>query len=721
MQILKEPPSLRNYLTPKPAGCYLQISLISEKQEILEKSDFPFLEATQSDPLQRLIKGKFITEAYSEICEVFLLVQRDHYFLKKDELWPITNSSIDQSWQKALSNHWQKASSIFLSNPVNEKNELIGPWEPLFFCKKQKLFFPNLCPFCGKVWHICQEDDLLAEFKLPAYSQSLERYLYCPSCFKQGKIEFFTYASNHGHPHYVKDRFALISALANLFPLAMADDLFPCKICSYQGECFGGKNLAQIRISPFSFYPFYMHIFKAGSLNAQDFVCLLGGAKEKELQEELQVKKELGRRESLKSFFREKDQQANHLFSNKDNFFAEVLYLKLAFLHVLIQKIWAENNFANHPELRLSLDRIWVDLPSAPGLLPTFWNFQIEIMDVPHSMVACPFSDLLSAGTFYFLGQLWFYTLLVNKIQKVSQVYPALGKARETISKEESFSFVEFSPVFRPENIFWNPEGQKVPTNFHPFWEEALKLGWSLLMWSLVEKSTWSAENFLAKLNELREGIKDYIFQVKVTETKAAKFEDIAIKENIALSRIIEKLIDDWMSVEHFPGEEAMETVILTPGQFKKEVVSPRRAEETPETVIIPQKEDEQSRRPKTPELEEEAIQTVILRPDSKPAEKPSISSIRPEGEEVAQTVIITPQTQQPDVLVQETLIISPPPKLGEERKKLSAERFVKEEIAEIGPAESKEREERKKDLLSETVIIQPKRTSEKGRYGGKK
>ncbi len=76
-------------------------------------------------------------------------------------------------------------------------------------------------------------------------------------------------------------------------------------------------------------------------------------------------------------------------------------------------------------------------------------------------------------------------------------------------------------------------------------------------------------------------GLKIY-FQVKVTETKAAKFEDIAIKENIALSRIIEKLIDDWMSVEHFPGEEAMETVILTPGQFKKEVVSPRRDRRDP-------------------------------------------------------------------------------------------------------------------------------------------
>lgn len=711
MQIFKESPSLRNYLIPKPGSCFLQISLISDNQEILEKASFPFLEATQSDPLQRLIKGKFITEAYSEIREVFLLVQRDHYLLKKDELWPITNSSIDQSWQRALIDHWQRASSIFLSNPMEEKNELIGLWEPLFFCKKQKLFFPNLCPSCGKTWQLCQEDDLLAEFKLPSYSQSLERFLYCPSCFKQGKVEFFTYSANHAYPQYVKDRFALISTLADLFSLPIADDLFPCKSCAHQVECFGDKNLAPTRLTPFSFYPFYMIIFKAGSLNAQDFLSLLGGAEEKELQENLQLKQEMGRRESLQSFFREEDQQANHLFANKDNFFGEILYLKLTFLQAVMQKLGAGKNFFHHPELRLSLDRIWVDLPSSPSLLPTFWNFQVEIMDVPYSISVSPFSDRLSTEVFYFLGQLWFYTLLVNKKQKVSQVYSALGKAREIVPKGESFSFVEFSPVFRPENIFWNPDGQKVSPPFLPLWEEALRLGWFWLMWSLPEKSALAPENLLEKLKTLREEIKDYIFQVKVSETKAASF-----KEDVAISQILKKLLAEWTKAEHLPAEETMETVILTPEQFKREVVSPSRTDEAPETVIISKEDYEQSRLSRVPELEAEAIQTVILRPESKPPEKP-FPSARPEDGEVAQTVIITPQAQQPDDLAQETVIISPAPKMGEERKKTSAEKFAQEETAETSPARSKDKE----DLLSETVIIQPKRTSEKGRYGGKK
>ncbi|MGB9698770.1 MAG: hypothetical protein ACPL5I_05235 [Thermodesulfobacteriota bacterium] len=714
MQIFKEYPSLRNFLNPLPGGCFLQISLISDNQEILEKSNFPFLEATHSDPWHRLIKGKFITEAYSEIQEVFLLIPRDNYLLKKDELWPITNSSIDQNWQRALLKHWQEKSSIFLSNPIDEKKELLSPWEPLIFCKKQKIFFPNLCPHCGKVLHLCREDDLLSEYNLPSYSQTLERYLYCPSCSKQGKMEFFTYASNHAHPH-VKDRLALMDGLGNLLSLELKEDIFPCKICQYQGECFGVKNLVRERITPFSFYPFYMLIFKARSLNAQDFISLLGGAEEKELHAELQLKQEWGRRESLKSFFQNKDQHAHHLFgNNKDNFFIEVLYLKLTFLHGVIQKLWGENSPLPYPEIGLSLDRIWVDLP-APGLLPTFWDFQVEIIDLPPAFPLSPFSNLPSTETFYFLGQLWFYTLLANKRQKISQVYSALGKAREIILKAESFSFVEISPAFWPENIFWNPDGPKVPASFVPLWEESLKLGWSLLSLSLPEKSTLSSENFLNKLGKLREEIKNHLFQLKGPEPKAT-----SSREDATISQILKKLLAEWTKAAQLPAEEAMETLILTPGLFKKEVTPPTVADETPETVIVSQEDYQKTKPSAAPELEE-AIQTVILRPESKRPEKPAIPAAQSADEEVAQTVILGAQSPPPDDLGAETVIITPPSKTASERKKTYAEKLGQEEIPEIAPARREEQDEIKEDLLSETVIIQPKKTSEKGRYGGKK
>ncbi len=716
MQKFKEFPSLKPYLTPTPGSCFLQISLISANEPILEKSSFPFIEVTQSDPLHRLLKGQFISGAYSEIQKVFLLIQRDNYLFKRDELSPLTNLTIEQSWQRALHKHWQAKSSIFLANPIGEKNEIIGPWAPLLFCKKQKAFFPNLCPRCGKDLELCREDDLLAEYKLAAYSSSLERYLYCPSCFKEGEKEFFTYTSDQGDPPYVKDRFALLGALVNLFSLEINENLFPCCVCPEQLECFGGRNLGPTRLTFFSFYPFYMLIFKAQCLNAQDFIILLGGAQEGELQEELKLKREIGRAESLKPFFQDRTQQANHIFIGQDNFFGEVLLLKLAFLCGVMQKLWGKNNFFGEAELRYSLERIWVDLPSANKLLPTFWNFQVEIIDLPNSFPLGSFSNLLATESFYFLGQLWFYTLLANKKQKVYQVYSALEKVKEVIPTAETFSFADFSPVFKPKNIFWNPEGHQVPAHFVTLWEEALRLGWSLLRWSWQEKSVFSPEKFLAELVDLKEKVKDHLFQVKMAQARSVPFE-----EDGALSRILKNILAEWVRVEGVSGAEATETVILTPGKEKQEIPSPASVLEPAETVIITKEEYKASRPPAAPDLTEEVIQTVILRPEPKKQEKPSAPSGRGESEEAVETVIIKPQVSPAEDLGAETVIISPPAKHRGAQQKPPAEKLPKEETEETVTSMRAEKEEIEADLLSETVIIQPKRTSEKGKYGGKK
>ncbi len=716
MQKLKEFPSLKTYLTPTPESCFLQISLISDNQPILEKSSFPFLEVTQSDPLHRLIKGQFVSEAYSEIQKVFLLIQRDNYLFKRDELSPLTNLTIEQSWQRALRKHWQAKSSIFLAPPIVENNEIIGPWAPLLFCKKQKLFFPNLCPRCGKVLELCREDVLLAEYKLAAYSSSLERYLYCPSCFKEGEKEFFTYASNHGDPPYVKDRFALFDTLVNLLASEINKDLFPCHVCREQLECFGAKNLGPSRLTPFSFYPFYMLIFKAQCLNAQDFILLLGGAQEEELREELRLKREVGRAESLKSFLQDKTQQTNHIFIGQDNFFGEVLLLKLAFLYGVMQKLWGKNDSFNEAELRYSLERIWVDLPSANGLLPTFWNFQVEIIDLPNSFSLGSFANLRANESFYFLGQLWFYTLLTNKNQKVYQVYAALEKAKEVFPKAETFSFADFSPVFKPQNIFWNPEDQRVPAHFLNLWEEALRLGWSLLRWSWQEKAVFCPEKFLAELVKLKEKVKDHLFQFKVVQVRPASGE-----EDVALSRILKNILAEWTRAESISGAEVTETVILAPGKEKREITSPASALEPAETVIITQEDYKPSQPPATPDLTEEAFQTVILRPEPKKQEKLSAPSARGAEEEAVETVILKPQTSPTEDLGAETVIISPPAKPSGAPRRPPAEKLPKEETEKTGNSMRAEKEEIEADLLSETVIIQPKRTSEKGKYGGKK
>ena len=115
-------PSLWTYLNPNENIFPLKIPLTTEDPSTLEKISFPFIVLTDSDPLTRLLEAKFITDAGSEIKKVFLLIQRDQYFLTKDDLWPLNNQDIDYSWQKAFSFHSPKGRWFFhYSSPSQPK------------------------------------------------------------------------------------------------------------------------------------------------------------------------------------------------------------------------------------------------------------------------------------------------------------------------------------------------------------------------------------------------------------------------------------------------------------------------------------------------------------------------------------------------------------------------------------------------------------------------
>lgn len=713
MDRLKRNPSLSNYLDLALQSCTLQISLISENEDILEKSNFPFLEAAQIDPWHRLLKGKFITEASSEIREVFLLTQRDKYLTLPDELWPLTNKDIDLAWQKALKFYWQEKRDgcIFLFSPEDEYGEVSPAWAPTFFCKKEKIFFPILCPQCGMVLQLCQEDSVLSEAGLPLYSHSLERYLYCPNCWRDGRREFFSYDLEQVQSPFLNDRFALIKELAILFSTGISKDLFPCSGCCQQSACFGAENLALSRITPFSFYPFYMLIFKAMSLNAQDFIPLLGGATWPELKEQIPRPHEIGRKTSLESLFQGRSQEKYHLFASQENFFGEVLYLKLSFLNEVVRQLFMGNNFFNHPQLRLSLAHIWVDLAYPQSLLPAFWNFQVSIMPLPESWLPSSLPKLPESETYYFLGQLWFYTLLVNKQQSISQVYSALPKAQEVISSSPSFSEHNLSPVFGPANIFWNPENKKIPPHLLPFWQKALELGWVLLMFSWDRKYPLNKESFLEELSQLREEVKAHIFRVSPIFEKRSFFQ-----EDKAIGEILQRILSRW-EIGKEPGIEAVETVLLTPEKVEKEKGPQFVSEEAPETVIIPPKEKEKRLPSQREEQEEEVAQTIILYPHAPSKEKPFAPPPQaPLREEIAETVILKPSSPKED-LPPETVLISPAPKAKRE-----AEKDTLEELSgETKGAETESRAGKEEDFLSETVIIQPSKKPDKGKHGAKK
>jgi hypothetical protein len=653
--------SLRPYLDPVGAHFCLKFPLIAEDASILEKSLFPFVVISDSDPLNRLIEARFVTDAGHEFKKVFLLVQRDQCRLANDDLWPMNNHDIEQSWQKAFSlysRESQKRSAIALAHQMDHAGG-ITPLHSLFFCKKRQVFFHPPCPHCGLPLHQCYDDALLSSLGFQSYSASLKRYLFCPSCFaSKGISDFYVYELEGSDPSTLKNRWDLIKGFGLLLDKKERVDHFPCLECPDKGDCYGAAGAVVSRIAPFSFYPFYMLIFEAMSLNALDFLSLISGAPFEELEARLRAKGELGRIGCLNEVKQDRLVKAPFLFDRDERYFVEVLYLKLSFLGELIRFVFSSDQDAyKHPDLRLSLDRIWVSLPEHDGLLPFFWDFNVTVMDImrnPHEATSFPKAP--PSYGLHFLSLVWFYALLVNSKQDIAQVYRSIGEAIDKLDSDGQSSFKNIIAegsieTFLPDNIFWSPEGKTLPENWNTLWERSLSLGWSLLRATLYYDSEWSKEEFSQQLEALREEVKKSLFQ-----ERSGYVRDAYPSEAKEIYTILTTIVDKWRSrIEVEKEEELAETVVMSPGDFQKETAIPevkveeRREEALAETVVLSREDFQKKAGAPTVEeakKEEELAETVVLSPGGF-AEKvaaPDVKGKEAGEEELAETVVIAPQ-----------------------------------------------------------------------------
>jgi len=633
-------PSLLPYLEFTDTKFRLNFPLISQDGSILEKSPFPFLIISESDPFARLIEARFVTDAGSEIKRVFLLLQKDEYHLTRDELRPFNNQDIDQCWQKAFlfySRKNQDGSAIILADQIGEDGGLIS-LQSLFFCKSKRIFFHPPCPVCGLPLQQCYDDDILTSLGFQRYSASLKRYLFCPSCFgSTGKSDFYVFSLESSDHSALKDRWDLIKDFGRLTEVRNRLNRFPCIDCSSRQECYGSDCLAVSRIVPISFYPFYMLIFEAGSVNVYDFLSLISGASFDDLESRLSEKQESGRINCLKALKRNSLATTPFFFEKNKKYFLEVLYLKLSFLGEFVQTIFSR---IDDPGLDLSIDRIWINLADQSDLLPFFWNFKLNFIDIGGNAVKPPFlPKLFPYSSPHFLGIIWFYTLLVNKKQDVSEVYVTLEKKIEKIVSNDDDSLENFlkngaDSAFSPENIFWIPDGKSVSQDWVSLWEKSIGLGWSLLKiglrTGLMENSKWSKDKFQQELENLRKEVKDKLFSHELNFVQAEP-----APENKAISDILAKIMEKWSigleaqkdelektvaistaGRERFDNTNVVsedeygleETVILSPDDFRKEKSPSVQADK--DDIPATKGADE-------PEENDFISETVILYPDN--------------------------------------------------------------------------------------------------------
>jgi len=684
-------PSLLPYLDAGNGRFYIKFSLVSQDEIVLEKTALPFLVIEDTDPLAHLIEAQFLTDAESELKKAFILIQRNQYLLARDALWPVTNLDVENCWQKAFSFYVEEKQDRFLvllKNQINEKGRLTL-LQPLFLCKFKNIFFHPPCPRCGLSLEQCEDDDLLISSGLRPYSRSLKRYLFCPSCASAGTGNFYVYEADHADPPGLKDRYTLIKEFGLLDRGSHPASQFPCSECQQNHECYGPGNAVLSRVVPLSFYPFYMLVFEAMSVNAVDFLSLISGAQFDELETHLAARRELGRINCLKAV-RQNDSMMTPLFYDRsERHFLEILYLKLSFLGEVFKSLLGSTDLFKHPDLRVSIDRIWVKFAYHGSLLPFFWNFRIQFIDIIRPLLeGQPHQKLPSQSFLYFLGLVWFYSLLVNKKQDISMISQTLKEAAD-----HSFSDPDFQPenfikerlgtTFSPANTFWDPDDKTVPTSWYHIWEKSLALGWNLLGMGFQYQPHWSQEAFWQQFLSLREGVKETLFQGESIEPSLKyPLEQVVPREDEVIHDILVRIRNKWQSTAKPEKEEFPDTVILSvTGSAKRPVSPPLQQEEAlKETVIINPECLKERSGPASVKEEAELGKTVILSAGDEQEEKVTAPLQRgKEAEDIPDTVIISTQGIKK----------SDPEKKGGKKP---------EEI----------------DLMTETIILGPQRTEDR-------
>ncbi|MBP1712882.1 MAG: hypothetical protein H6Q42_1085, partial [Deltaproteobacteria bacterium] len=364
----------------------------------------------------------------------------------------------------------------------------------------------------------------------------------------------------------------------------------------------------------------------------------------------------------------------------------------LSFLEGLVRNISSRGGFRAHPDLRLDLDRIWVKLANPGSLLPFYWNFQVDLIEPagihPEST---PFLPSPNSKFLYFLGCLWFYTLLVNKKQNITEIYQALAKVLEQppAGPDSPFSSPGNSvPVFLPENIFWDPGARKPARKWDPLWEKSLGLGLALLRSSLGSNPSWQEEDFLNRLGSLRQEVRESLFASEPVESK----HEIPF-ENEALVKILSGILQKWQKKPAPKEGDLTETMIIPSGKTERPVPS---GDESIETVVLSTRGE--GRRDSA---KEDLEKTVILSREGLNREPAKSNPQNISIENTTLTVVISPHDADPSGSFSQF-----------SRKNLGALR--ENDPVTGGKRREKPREEQEGDFLSQTVILKAKTTKER-------
>jgi hypothetical protein len=677
-------PSLLPYLASENAGIGLKLT-DAAASECVESSPgrFPFRVISDASPLTRVLKADIVTSDGGTLASLFLLLQRDTYRYRPNAFWPLTNPDIEASWQRAYASR----PGMPLSAPPGADGRRL-PFHPLFFCSYRGHYFHPPCPRCGGPLMLCTDDALLSAQGLSAYQSSLRRYLYCPSCppEKEGR-GFYTHTLEPSDAAGVQDCAGLIVSWRRLLQTGQSRaGGFPCPDCEGREGCHGEGNQSMRRIWPLAFYPFHMQAFRAMHLPGADFLPLLSGAGIGELETQLLDAASPTRLSGFREFKQKYESCERFLFEGTDKHFLEILYLKLALLGDITARLQA----APPPlDIPAAIDSLWVHLPGPGNLLPGLWHFETALMDIGVTgRGAWGLPQAQPASMAYFLGMVWFHTLLAAPHRSGAALLESLAPLLE--GKDSPEGIASFEPLFEetdlfsPEHIFWTPPGGSLslPPVWMDLWKRALAIAWDLASAGRPGHSGgWELEGLEHRLTAICSEIKSELFG----ETAPTVAETSEAAETRAIYGILTGLLEKPEKGGGTINPDLAETLVL--GEVAAKPLS-EPAEPPAEAPVEPPAEasaEASAQEPPPEDLEA----TVLISPGKPEADRPS-GPVQPEVEDLPGTVILSgkerrntpvppaqpdppqgppapPEPQEEEDLLLETVILRTPPKKDED------------------------------------------------------
>ncbi len=511
-------PSLLPYLRPRAQG----ISLSFRPTDSPDQDQiFATLEA--SGPLADIRLGQVTIDGQNALVDLFFLVQADHYDFQSSELQPVSNTDVENAWQQAWAQirNIQDASPLAPALPaqIDAQGDLV-PLRSLFYCRYAQAFCHPLCPVCGTALSLCRDDAILNKARLAGYGKSLQRYLYCADCHQASQeAPFYTKILPPAPPARVKGCKDLIRDFSRLLAKNEFSAQLPCAGCDEAANCYGAQTLALERMQAINFYPFFMLMQPAPTLNALDFLALLSGAEVDQIRQHLALQQRNGRLSTFEKFQPGLSHGSGFLFEQDTRHFLEIFYLKLTFLREMSELI---NRGPANTASRMSMEGLWVHLNVEGMRLPYLWNFSLQLIDPLGQPGKQPVDfSLPQAQLRVFLGAAWYYVLLVNAGQSMDDINDGIHRFLELNGGEpgDLFPSGAIDTLFEARNIFWQSPETPMDPEWEKLWQESLALGMKLLCAGLYADDTWSNNAYFQQIDDLRARVHQSLFLAPAAES----------------------------------------------------------------------------------------------------------------------------------------------------------------------------------------------------------